>query len=143
MANTRVPNYKDTGLKLKSIREELHFTMDEISKELVMSRSYISDFERGYRLPTSKYLKFLHDKHNVNVNYVFGSEGRKFRPTPDEKSPDFGMFQEEVDKLLRFMSEIPHALYAVLGFFTEYKLMNKELIERHRNEKGEKGKNED
>ena len=34
---------------------------------------------------------------------------------------------------------VPHALYAMLGYFTEYKLMNKEIIQRHRDEKsGEK-----
>lgn len=135
--------YKVFGLQLKAIREEIRMTLDAISKETGISRSYLSDFERGFRLPTSKYLNYLHDRHKVNLNYVFGSEGRKFR-TGAEKTPNFGMLQEEVDKLLCFMAEMPHALYAVLGFFTEYKLTNKELIEKQRIEKSEKddGKND-
>jgi transcriptional regulator with XRE-family HTH domain len=132
---TKEAKYRDMGGRLKTIRKELELTLDEIGRDVVMSRSYLSDFERGFRLPTVKYLKYLHDRHNVNLNYVFGSDSRKYRPVQEESTPDFGRFREEVDDLLRFMAEIPHALYSVLGFFTEYKLMNKKLIEQHRAEK--------
>jgi transcriptional regulator with XRE-family HTH domain len=132
---TKEAKYRDIGWQLKAIRKDLEMTLDAVSKETVMSRSYLSDFERGFRLPTAKYLKYLHDRHNVNLNYVFGSDGRKFRPTRDEAAPEFGRFREEVDDLLRFMAEIPHTLYSVLGFFSEYKLVNKKLIEQHRAEK--------
>ena len=136
MVNRTVARFEETGRQLRSIREDLRMTMDAVSKETGISRSYISDFERGFRLPTSKYLRYLHDSHQVNLNYVFGSEERKFRMTKD-KPPDFGKMQDDVDDLLRFMAEVPHALYAVLGYFTEYKLMNKEVIQRHRAEKAE------
>ena len=111
-------------------------TLDAVSKETGISRSYISDFKRGFRLPTSKYLRYLHDSHQVNLNYVFGSEGWKFR-TAKDKPPDFGKMQDDVYDMLRLMAEAPHALYAVLGYFTEYKLMNKEVIQRYRAEKAE------
>jgi len=134
MVNRTVARFQETGLQLRNIREDLRMTLDAVSKETGISRSYISDFERGFRLPTSKYLKYLHDNHQVNLNYVFGSEGRKFRTTKD-KAPDFGKMQDDVDELLRFMAKIPHALYAILGYFTEYKLMNKEVIQRYLAEK--------
>ncbi|NIM17651.1 MAG: hypothetical protein GTO45_37270 [Candidatus Aminicenantes bacterium] len=54
-----------------------------------------------------------------------------------DKPPDFGKMQDDVDDLLCFMAEVPHALYTILGYFTEYKLMNKEVIQRHRAEKAE------
>jgi hypothetical protein len=54
-----------------------------------------------------------------------------FRPEPEESMPDFGNFQEEVDKLIQLMAEIPHALYAVLGFISEYRMNKKDLIEKH------------
>jgi transcriptional regulator with XRE-family HTH domain len=127
---------------LKAIRDDLRMTLDAVSKETGMSRSYISDFERGFRLPTSKYMRYLHDRHLVNLNYIFGSEGRKFR-TEARKAPDFGKMQEDVDELLALMGEVPHALYAVLGFFNEYKLMNKEVIQRHRSEKAAEDKKTD
>lgn len=139
MVDMKDAKYRDIGLQLKAIREQLRKTADAVSKETGISRSYISDFERGFKLPTSKYLKYLHDHHNVNLNSIFLSEGRKLRPTAEEKAPDFGMQQEEVDKMLRFMADMPHALYAMLGAFAEYKLMNSEVIEKHLAKKGEKG----
>jgi len=109
-------------------------TLDAVSKEIGLSRSYISDFERGFRLPTSKYMRYLHDRHKVNLNFIFGGESRKFRAEAP-KAPNFGRMQEDVDELLVHMAEIPHTLFAVLGFFTEYKVMNKEVIQRYRSEK--------
>jgi transcriptional regulator with XRE-family HTH domain len=140
MVNRIEKLYRDTGLQLKAIREDLRMTLDAVSKETGMSRSYISDFERGFRLPTSKYMRYLHDRHQVNLNFIFGSEGRKFR-TEAKKAPDFGRMQEDVDELLEYMAEIPHTLFAVLGFFTEYKVMNKEVIQRYRSEKAAENKN--
>jgi len=134
MVNRTEKRYMDTGMQLKAIREELRMTLDAVSKEIGLSRSYISDFERGFRLPTSKYMRYLHDRHKVNLNFIFGGESRKFRAEAP-KAPNFGRMQEDVDELLVHMAEIPHTLFAVLGFFTEYKVMNKEVIQRYRSEK--------
>ncbi len=129
--------YQDTAMQLKAIREEMRKTLDVVSQETGISRSYLSDFERGFRLPTSKYLKFLHDRHRVNLNFVFGGEGRKFR-VADEAELDFGHLQDEVDKMLHFMAEMPHALFSMLSYFAEYKLVNKKLIEQHQAAKAAK-----
>ena len=133
MVNRLEKRFTDTGLQLRAIRDELRMTLEAVSKETGLSRSYISDFERGFRLPTSKYMRYLHDRHKVNLNFIFGGEERKFR-TETSKAPNFGRMQEDVDELLGHMSEIPHTLFAVLGFFTEYKVMNKEVIQRYRSE---------
>lgn len=129
---------KEIGIKLKSIRSHFEMTMDKIGKGTGTSRSYLSDFERGFRLPTTKYLRYLHDEFNVNLNYIFHGEEWMFRPTKEEKPPDFGGLQNKVTDMLNFIEDMPHALYAVLGYVAEYKLMNKELIERHEAEKAKK-----
>jgi transcriptional regulator with XRE-family HTH domain len=128
----REARYRDMGLQIKAIRERLNMTLDAMSKETGISRSYISDFERGFKLPTGKFLKHLHDRHNISLNYVFCSEGRMFRPSKEEqRNLDFGKYQEEVEELLRYLSRVPPALYAVLSFFTEYKVKNKGFIKEH------------
>ncbi len=119
------------GLQFKAIREHLKMTLDEVSNETGISRSYISDFERGFKLPTGKYLKYLHDQKNVNLNFLYCSEGRMFRPTGEDEKLDFGKFQEDIDELLRYLAHIPHAIYAVLAFFTEYKMEHKKVIEKY------------
>jgi len=130
--------YKEIGVQLSTIRKLTGMTLDAISKATKISRSYISDFERGLKLPTSKYLKYLHDKHNVNLNFIFCSEGNNLRLTSDEKVPDFGKYQEEVDEILHFIYEIPHALFSIIAFFSEYKINNKDLIDRYYVQKGKK-----
>jgi transcriptional regulator with XRE-family HTH domain len=127
----REKKYPEMGLQLKVIREHLKMTLDEISADTGISRSYISDFERGFKLPTGKFLKYLHNRHRVNLNFIYCSEGRMLRPAGEDEALDFGKFQEDVDELLHLMARIPHAIYAILGFFTEYKLENKHIIEKY------------
>ncbi|MCP5107748.1 MAG: helix-turn-helix transcriptional regulator [bacterium] len=129
--------YKDIGIRLRNIRQEIRLTMDGLSKETEISRSYLSDFEKGFRMPTAKYLSHLHDRYKVNLNYIFGGEGRMFRAEATNV-PDFAMLQGEVDNMLRFMGELPAALYAVLGFAAEYEMKNKTLIDSHRAKKSGK-----
>ncbi len=134
MVNRTEMLYKEHGVRLRYLRQELRLTMDVVSKDTGISRSYLSDFERGFRMPTSKYLTYLHEHHKINLNYIFGSEGRMFR-SGSAKIPDFGMMQGEVDNLLRLMGDVPTALFAVLGFGAEFNMKNKELIEKIRKEK--------
>ena len=73
----------------------------------------------------------MHDRHNISLHYVFCSDGRMFRLSPEEQArQNFGKFQEEVDEMLEYMSKIPHSLYAMLLKFTEYKNENRVMIDR-------------
>lgn len=125
----------EMGLRLKAIRTELRMTLADMSKDCGLSRSYISDFERGFRLPTSRYMRYLHDHRSVNLNYIFSGNGWMFRTPPKGVPPDFGRFQEEVLELLNLMAEIPPALYSVIAFFSEYRLRSKDIIEMYRAQK--------
>jgi len=120
---------RDIGLQLRAVRERLGLTLEALSKETGISRSYISEFERGVKLPTSRYLKHLHDRCNVSLHYIFCSDGRMFRPSQEEQARvNFGKFQEEVDEMLECMSKNPHALYSLLLSFIEYKAENQEKL---------------
>ncbi|MCP4153896.1 MAG: helix-turn-helix transcriptional regulator, partial [bacterium] len=113
-------NIRNMGLRLKAIRERLKMTLATMQDETGLSRGYISNFERGIKPPTMKYLKYLHDEHNVSVHYIFGTDERMFRPEKkeEEKKMDFGRNTEDVDELLYYISHIPHALFALLSDFT-------------------------
>lgn len=129
--------FEDVGMRLRAVRQELSLTMEELSKAIGISRSYLSDFERGFRLPTSKYLQYLHNHHKVNLNYIFGGEGRMFRAEKVDV-PDFGRFQDEVDNMLRFMGDEPAVLHAVLGFAIEYEEKNKDWLPKPRSKENPK-----
>jgi transcriptional regulator with XRE-family HTH domain len=139
----RVGPYKDIGLQLRSVRERLKLTLDDLHGEIGISRSYISNFERGLKLPTVKYLKHLHDKYGVSLDYIFCSNGRMFRGGGEATAMvDFGKSQEDVDGMFRLMARVPHALHSMLVAFAEYKLEHEDFLKRfearleHENEEG-------
>lgn len=136
----RKQKYIEIGKKLKSIRERFNWTLSTLSKAAGISPSYLSDFERGFKLPTSKYLKYLHENLNINLNYIFGTEDPMFRLKAEKHvKPDFGKYDEEIEELLYYLSRLPHALYSVLGYFTEYKIQHKQLIKEFNEELEERG----
>ncbi|MCX6582810.1 MAG: helix-turn-helix transcriptional regulator [Candidatus Aminicenantes bacterium] len=130
--NTPGEKYQDIGRRLKSIRDALGYTLDRVYKETGISRSYISEFERGRKLATSKYLKFLIDTHNVNLNFVFTGKGEMFISHQDRQPElyDFGKFDEEIKDLLFHITNVPNAMYEVLGHFSEYKMRKADLIKQ-------------
>lgn len=132
--NTKFPGI---GVQLRAIRERLGMTLDVVSKKVGISRSYVSEFERGLKLPTAKYLMYLHEIHNISLNYIFGCDEEMYCPTEEERKnkPDFGYNTPDVMEMLRLMSELPHARFSMLSAFSEYKIKNKQLIDQHHQEK--------
>jgi transcriptional regulator with XRE-family HTH domain len=124
-------NYKDIGLQLRAVREALKMTLDEIRQPVGISAGYISDFERGFKLPTVKYLKYLHDDLNISLDYIFCSSGKMFRSKESEnQAPDFGKYREAVDDMLKLMADVPHALFSMMVLFDEYKTENEDYINK-------------
>ncbi len=124
-------NLRNMGLRLKTIRERLKMTLAAMQEETGLSRGYISNFERAIKFPTMKYLKYLHDQHNVSVHYIFVTDERMFRPEKkeeEEEKMDFGRNTEDVDELLYYISHIPHSLFALLSDFTRYKIEHANII---------------
>ncbi|MCP4157189.1 MAG: helix-turn-helix transcriptional regulator [bacterium] len=120
-------NYRNMGLRLKAIRERLKMTLSAMQQETGLSRGYLANFERGLKMPTVKYLKYLHDERNISLNYIFGTDERMFR-IEDEEKMDFGRYAEDIDELLYYISHIPHSLFAILGEFTKYKIENAGIV---------------
>ncbi|MCP4155833.1 MAG: helix-turn-helix transcriptional regulator [bacterium] len=123
-------HYRNMGLRLKAIRQRLKMTLAAMQQETGLSRGYLSNFERGFKMPTVKYLKYLHDEKGVSLNYIFGTDERMFRPDAEEAAEkmDFGRYTEDVDELLYYISHIPHSLFDTLGEFTKYKIENPGIV---------------
>ncbi len=122
--------YHSYGLQLRSIREKLRLTLENIRQHIGISRSYVSEFEKGVKLPTVKYLRYLHDRHGVNLNYVFCSQGNMFRDESGAsvQERDFGQYKEDVAKMITLMEKVPHALYTMLSTFAEYKVRHHDFL---------------
>ena len=126
------PPYLEIGIHTKAVREALGKTIQGMSEATGISRGYISDFERGVKLPTARYIKYLYEKCNVNTNYIFSGEGLIFRPVKGKALPlDFGSHQADVEELVWFMYKVPHSLLFQLQAHLEYKLKYKQMLSEH------------
>ena len=124
--------YLDIGIHTKAVREALGKTIQGMSEDTGISRGYISDFERGVKLPTARYIKYLYEKCNINVNYIFSGEGLIFRPVKGKALPlDFGSHQGDMEEMVWFMYKGPHALLYQLQAHMEYKLKYKQMLSEH------------
>lgn len=124
-----------TGARIKTARVKLGFTLEGMSRETKVSLSYISDFERGKKLPSTKYLFKLQEKYGVSIDYIFTGEGEMFLKSRERNNAlmDFGPYQRDIDELISTMSRMPTAMFAVLQFFSEYKIEKEALIAKSLN----------
>lgn len=145
--NKEVVLIKAIGSRLREVREVLGHTLKVMQEMTGSSLSYISDFERGNKFPSSKYLKELALRFNVSTDYIFTGRGEMFIPSEEDKKQemDFGRYGEDIDELLFYMKQVPNALFAVLHFFSDYKVEHEDFLKKYldkhyKPESGEKDK---
>jgi transcriptional regulator with XRE-family HTH domain len=126
-------NLEEIGERLRSVREALTCTLKTMQERTGISTSYISDFERGKKFPSSKYLKELVNTFGVSTDYIFTGKGEMFLEDKQNWKDmyDFGKFNEDVHEMLFYMKKVPNTLFAVLEFFTDYKVKKEDFLEKY------------
>jgi len=114
-------NLDEIGKRLKIVRVNLGLSIEKISKITGFSKSLISEAENGRKKPSSVYLFGLLDQYKVNVNYILTGKGPMFLDRSDS-------MDQEVRELFYMLENVNLVKYAVLGFFIEYKIRNKDVI---------------
>lgn len=135
---------KVIGQRLRKVRDLLGLTLELMRLETGISKSYISDFERGKKTPSSKYLFHLSHKFNVSLDYVFKGKGDPIVSADSGMISQyrFGRYEPEVVDLLDHINSIPSVLFAVMEFFTEYKENKSEFISDYLDKHGHGNKND-
>ena len=67
--------------RIKSIRESLNLSQEEMGKAIGLTRSGISNIESGQRAVSERHVKLLHSAFNVNEHWLRTGEGEMFNPT--------------------------------------------------------------
>ncbi len=126
-------NLVEIGARLRVIRESLKCTLKTMQEKSGISTSYVSDFERGKKFPSSKYLKELVVTFGVSTDYIFTGNGEMFLEDKENWKDmyDFGKFNEDVHEMLFYMKKVPNTLFAVLEFFTDYKVKKQDFLEKY------------
>jgi transcriptional regulator with XRE-family HTH domain len=86
----------DIGIRLRCLRDTLNITLEKMKELTGISRSYISDFERGRKLPSARYLFYLIDDFGADINYILTGRGEMFLRSKEgaENRYDFGKYEE-------------------------------------------------
>jgi transcriptional regulator with XRE-family HTH domain len=64
----------NVGERIRILRERKGLSQKRLAHELDMPNQSLSNYERGYRLPTPEVLKKIADFFEVSVDYLLGRE---------------------------------------------------------------------
>ena len=115
--------YNDIGNNIKAIRKALGKTIQYMSEITGISRGYIADFERGVKLPTAKYIKYLYENFQVNVNYILSGEGDIFYGGSEEILTDVKKIKtgdKIIDEFLYYFFNSPMAHSYLIYHFRKF-----------------------
>ena len=89
------------GNRIKNLREENGLTQEELAKKLSVSKSAISYYENGKRIPTVDNFHKLARILNVSFDYLVGND---YFEVAEEDDNSYGMYmaREEMD----FINEV-------------------------------------
>ncbi|MGE5340296.1 MAG: helix-turn-helix domain-containing protein [Candidatus Omnitrophota bacterium] len=123
---------KDIGLRMKKIRKTLGYTQDEMVSHFDIGRANYSRIEKGEIFPGVTIMNTLKVEFGVSLDWLVSNIGEMFQqePVDDKNDMDFGEYSEEIMDLLLLMEKITVLKHSILSFYIEYKIKNKELIER-------------
>lgn len=88
------------GKKIKELRERAKMTQTDLAKEIGVSKSVISAYEKGIRNPSFKVLQDISVVFNVPETYFLANESEELKITRD--ITDLTIQQQEIiDSLIR------------------------------------------
>ncbi|NIM15875.1 MAG: helix-turn-helix domain-containing protein [Candidatus Aminicenantes bacterium] len=129
-------NPEETGSRLRLFRKSRKITIHDLADRIGISKSTISEVERGHTKPPVNFLLAMFNLYGLNVNWVLTGEGKMIlkkdaASLSSRKAASTGVMDDEYNQLLYYLENAPVVKYAVLGFFREYFHKNKDIIEEN------------
>lgn len=87
----------DFGNRLKTLRLRKNMTQEQLAQKLGLTKSVISAYETGLRLPSYDILIHIARIYNVSTDYLLGIEQK-------QKIDLSGLSQEEIAALLNLIN---------------------------------------
>jgi transcriptional regulator with XRE-family HTH domain len=124
---------KEIGQRMRKIRKALGYTQEQMVSYFHIGRANYSRIEKGEVHPGALILNTLRIKFNVSLDWLITNNGKMFLRDIEKREPeqriDFGPSSGEIKELLSYMEKVPMVKHAILGFFLEYKLKNRKIIQ--------------
>lgn len=120
----RTGKFIEIGHRCREARNHFGYTQDKMHKETGLSASYISDFERGLKRPTSKYLQYLSSEHDISLDYIFSGQGKMKRGIAGFSD------NQKINELLSNMMTYPFVYHAIMAFYEKFKMLNVKVFKK-------------
>lgn len=124
---------EDLGIRVKQIRKALHLSQTELGDRLGLSRSFISEIEKGGARCGYDFIFKLSEIFNVNLYYLVHGEGEMFgteNPRPSLDGKEVGEAIETVNQLIWYLERSPLMSHSLLSMATKFLYENEEHIKR-------------
>ena len=123
---------KKIGQRMRKIRKLLGLTQDQMVSPFSIGRANYSRIEKGEIFPQATILHTMRKEFNISLDWLIADEGEMY---PKEKKEiidvaNFGEYTDEIRDMLFHMEKVPMLKHALLGFFIEYKIKNKKIIDQ-------------
>jgi transcriptional regulator with XRE-family HTH domain len=116
MATKRIQKCTGIGAQLLRIRRTLELVPEDISRKTRIPVSTLLEYERGLKMPSGKYLRFLSVNYNVNMNFIFYRDQQMFRHRNESGPADFGKYDKDINRILWLMWRYPKKIPGILSF---------------------------
>ncbi len=122
------------GERLKKVRKDLKIKVSEMAQGSGISQGHIYEFERGTYFPSTAYLWYLYENFQVSIDYIFSGWGKPFTCMQEKIENEFelGESDSEIKMLIYHMICDDHVMFAVLGFYEEYRADIAPMVEIYR-----------
>lgn len=123
---------KEIGARMRKVRKTLRYTQDQMVSYFAIGRANYSRIEKGEIFPVATILNTMRKKFNVSLDWLISNEGEMFLGEKKEGivEVNFREYSKEIVDLLFHMDKVPMLKHAVLGFFIEYKLNNRKIVDQ-------------
>ena len=91
----------DFGNRLKTLRLQNHFTQEQLASRLSLTKSVISAYENGLRMPSYEILISISRIFKVTTDYLLGLERK-------HEIDLSGLTDEEISALLNLIKAMKH-----------------------------------
>lgn len=123
---------QEIGVRMREVRKALGLTQEKMVENFDIGRANYSRIEKGEVFPNPSMLNTLRTQFNVSLDWLITANESMFIQEPGEKRQsaiDPVDYPDEIQNLLKTMREIPMVKHAVLGFFLEYKIAHRKIIQ--------------
>lgn len=126
------PKVGDFGGRLRLIRKTLKLKQVEFADKLKISGPALSEIENDKYRPGFDFIVNMSGEFNINLYYLLFGEGDMFLdPTHSflERAGKFAVNIADVRKFLTFFERSPFVQYAILAYFRNLLIRDKDVIQ--------------